>query len=67
MSVFDPTPQAFLGTDTISRLSDYESVVEKYGSKAQKCESAFRAICPWDTAGMTSIAMKLMSSQVRRG
>ena len=36
----------------------------KYGAKAGTCESVFRATCPWDTAGMTSIAMKLMASQV---
>ena len=32
--------------------------------KAGGCDSVFRATCPWDTAGMTNIAMKLMASQV---
>lgn len=59
----NPNMMAFLGEDKISRLGEYETMATKYGAKAGTCESVFRATCPWDTAGMTSIAMKLMASQ----
>jgi len=59
----NPNMMTFLGEDRISRLTDFESLSEKYGAKAGGCDSVFRATCPWETAGMTNIAMKLMASQ----
>jgi len=59
----NPNMMTFLGENRISQLTDYESLAEKYGAKAGGCDSVFRATCPWDTAGMTNIAMKLMASQ----
>ena len=45
---------------TIMVHDDKTSLVLQAGG----CDSVFRATCPWETAGMTNIAMKLMASQV---
>jgi hypothetical protein len=45
---------AFLGSERSQQLSQYEK------DSPGQCDSVFRSTCPWDTAGITTLVMKLM-------
>ena len=41
-------------------LQEFGTLTEKYGAQPGACDTAFKTTCPWDSAGLTSIVMKLM-------
>ena len=41
-------------------LQEFGTLTKKYGAQPGACDTAFKATCPWDSAGLTSIVMKLM-------
>ena len=52
--------KAYLGETKFKMLEEFGAIKEKYGAQPTKCENVFQSICPWDSAGMSSIFMKLM-------
>jgi len=59
----NPSLLAYLGEGQTKMLQEFGTLTEKYGAQPGACDKAFKAICPWDNAGLTSIVMKLMASQ----
>ena len=56
----NPSLLAFLGENRSNMLAEFSTLTQKYGAQPGACETAFKATCPWDNAGITSIVMKLM-------
>jgi len=54
---------AYLGEARSKMLQEFGTISEKYGAQPGSCNTVFKTTCPWDTAGLTSIVMKLMASQ----
>jgi len=55
--------KAYLGETKMKMLQEFGAIKEKYGSQPASCHNVFHSTCPWDSAGMSSIFMKLMASQ----
>jgi len=62
-AVNNPSVMAYLGENKAKMLQEFGTLTEKYGAQPGACDTAFKATCPWDSAGLTSIVMKLMASQ----
>ena len=58
----NPSLLAYLGEGRSKMLQEFSTLTQKYGAQAGACDTAFKATCPWDNAGITSIVMKLMVS-----
>jgi hypothetical protein len=41
-------------------LQEFGTLTKEYGAQPGACDTAFKATCPWDSAGLTSIVVKLM-------
>jgi len=54
---------AYLGDTKMKMLQEFGSIKEKYGAQPASCHNVFQSVCPWDSAGMSAIFMKLMASQ----
>ena len=54
--------KAYLGETKMKMLQEFGAIKEKYGAQPASCENVFQSTCPWDSAGMSSIFMKLMVS-----
>jgi len=54
---------AYLGETKMKMLEEFGAIKEKYGAQPASCSNVFQSVCPWDSAGMSSIFMKLMASQ----
>merc|ERR1712079_42429 len=54
---------AYLGDTKMKMLQEFGSIKEKYGAHPASCHNVFQSVCPWDSAGMSAIFMKLMASQ----
>ena len=54
--------KAYLGETKMKMLQEFGAIKEKYGAQPASCENVFKSTCPWDSAGMSSIFMKLMVS-----
>ena len=52
--------KAYLGETKMKMLQEFGAIKEKYGSQPASCHNVFHSTCPWDSAGMSSIFMKLM-------
>ena len=53
---------AYLGDTKMKMLQEFGSIKEKYGAQPASCHNVFQSVCPWDSAGMSAIFMKLMVS-----
>ena len=53
---------AYLGETKMKMLEEFGAIKEKYGTQPASCSNVFQSVCPWDSAGMSSIFMKLMVS-----
>jgi len=62
-AINNPTMMAYLGEARSKMLQEFGTISEKYGAQPGSCNTVFKTTCPWDTAGLTSIVMKLMASQ----
>jgi len=62
-AINNPSLLAFLGEGRSKMLGEFSTLTQKYGAQPGACDTAFKATCPWDNAGITSIVMKLMASQ----
>jgi len=62
-AINNPSLLAYLGEDKSKMLNEFSTLTQKYGAQPGACDTAFKATCPWDSAGITSIVMKLMASQ----
>ena len=51
---------AYLGDTKMKMLQEFGSIKEKYGAQPASCHNVFQSVCPWDSAGMSAIFMKLM-------
>ena len=56
----NPTLLAYLGENKAKMLEEFGTLTKKYGAQPGACDTAFKATCPWDSAGLTSIVIKLM-------
>lgn len=54
---------AYLGETKMKMLEEFGAIKEKYGTQPASCSNVFQGVCPWDSAGMSAIFMKLMASQ----
>ena len=54
--------KAYLGDTKMKMLQEFGAIKEKYGTQPASCENVFKSVCPWDSAGMSAIFMKLMVS-----
>lgn len=62
-AINNPSLLAYLGEGRSKMLQEFSTLTQKYGAQPGACDTAFKATCPWDNAGITSIVMKLMASQ----
>ena len=53
---------AYLGETKMKMLEEFGAIKEKYGAQPASCSNVFQSVCPWDSAGMSAIFMKLMVS-----
>lgn len=53
---------AYLGETKMKMLEEFGAIKEKYGTQPASCSNVFQGVCPWDSAGMSAIFMKLMVS-----
>ena len=53
---------AYLGDTKMKMLEEFGAIKEKYGTQPASCSNVFQGVCPWDSAGMSAIFMKLMVS-----
>ena len=53
---------AYLGDTKMKMLQEFGSIKEKYGAQPASCHNVFQSVCPWDSAGMSAIFMKLTVS-----
>ena len=53
---------AYLGETKMKMLEEFGAIKEKYGTQPASCSNVFQSVCPWDSAGMSAIFMKLMVS-----
>ena len=51
---------AYLGETKMKMLEEFGAIKEKYGTQPASCSNVFQSVCPWDSAGMSAIFMKLM-------
>ena len=56
---------AYLGDTKMKMLEEFGAIKEKYGAQPASCENVFQSVCPWDSAGMSAIFMKLMVSNIK--
>ena len=56
---------AYLGETKMKMLEEFGAIKEKYGAQPASCENVFQSVCPWDSAGMSAIFMKLMVSNIK--
>ena len=54
---------AYLGSSRAKSLQEFGAISEKYGGQPGSCSTVFRSTCPWDSAGVSAIVMKLMVSR----